>query len=226
VNWKARQLILCVTVGVCLSLCGGCNIFGLLVNPGAFEDKLKPGYDLKPESKRKILVWVDYSPGSGAGNTEAEALTASVVSQLISKVGVKKKNIIIQSNTDTLSRDMSVRPENLAVKAGAELAFYVHIESFQAINLHSETVYTGNMTSRGVLLDAKNNQVLWPQQGSGVVADVAIEMTSKGRSDVIGQLCKASAHCLVRDLYACRKTEYKINEERSKLNEMIQQEIY
>lgn len=212
--------------GFYLALCGGCDVAGLLVNPGAYEQKLKPGYDLKPQSKRKILVWVDSSPGSGAASREVETLTAALVAQLTGKVGVSKKDIIIQLNTDALSHDISARPEKLAAQAGAELALYVHIESFQAINLHSDTIYTGNMLSRGVLLDVKNGQTLWPQQGGGMVADVSIETTSKGRDDLLEQLCKASAHCLVRDLYACPKTEYKINQERSALNEMIRQEVY
>jgi hypothetical protein len=226
VNWSARQLILCLTAGVCLTLCGGCNIIGLLANPGAYEQKLKPGYDLKPQSKRRILVWVDPSPGSGAGAKEAGMLTTSLVAQLTGKVGVSKKDVVIQLNSEALSRDISARPETLAAQAGAELAFYVHIESFQATNLHSNTIYTGNMLSRGVLLDVKNGQTLWPQQGGGMVVDVSIDTTSKGRDDLVEQLCKASAHCLVRDLYACPKTEYKINQERSALNEMIQQEVY
>jgi len=226
VNWNARQLMLCTMAGVFLTLCGGCNIFGLLATPGAYEQKLKPGYDLKPQSKRKILVWVDPSPGSGAASKEVDAMTASLVGQLTSKVGVSKKDIIIQLNSAVLSRDISARPEKLAAQAGAELVLYVHIESFEANNLHSDTIYSGSMLSRGVLLDVKNGQTLWPQQTSGIVAEVSIETTSKGRDDLLERLCKASAHCLVRDLYACPNTEYKINEERSALNELIRQEVY
>lgn len=221
-----KQFIYGILAGLCLMPLSGCNIMGFFANPGGYEQKLKPKYDLKSQSKRKILVWVDPSQSSGAGMRETDELTKAVVSQLIKKVGLPKKNIVVPTDPETLARDISIRPETLAVQAGAEIVFYIRITSFQAMNLHSNRIYSGSMVSRGVLLDVKNNQTLWPQSPQELVADVVIDTTDKGRDDLIEQLSKAAAHCLVRDLYTCRKPEYKISEERSALNEMIQQEVY
>jgi len=217
---------LSILAGLCLIPSGGCNVIGLLTNPGGYEQKIGPQYDLKSQSKRKILVWVDPSQSSGAGVVESEALTVAIIAQLSSKVGISKKNIVVPLNPESLSRDATVRPETLAEQAGAELVFYVRLTMFQAMNLHSNTVYSGNMVGRGVLLDVKNRRTLWPVPPQEMVADVVIDMTNKGRDDLVEQLSKAAGHCLVRDFYACRKPEYKIGQERSALNEMIQREVY
>lgn len=221
-----KNIVLGLIASLILVTAGGCNIFGFLSSPGGYEQKYKPKYDLKPESKRKVFVWVDPSPGSGAGVSEAKALTAALAKQLRKQVGVSEKNILVPTNLESLIRDYSVRPETLGSQAGAELVFYVHLTSFQVNDLHSGTIYSGSMTCRGVLLDIKNNKTLWPQPPQEMVADVVIDAANKGREDLIDNLSKAAAHCLLRDLYACRKPDYKINEERSALNEMIQQEVF
>lgn len=225
-RWDRRQLVLSVIAGLCLLPVSGCNIFGLFANPGGYEQKIKPQYDLKSQSNRKVLVWVDPSQSSGAGMREADALSKAVIAQLIEKVGLSKKKVVVPINPEIVSHDITIRPETLAAQAGAELIFYIRLTSFQAVNLHSDRIYSGSMVSHAVLLDVRNNQVLWPQPPQELTADVVIDASDKGRDDLVGQLSKAAAHCLVRDLYACRRPEYKISEERSALNETIKQDVY
>lgn len=204
---------------------GGCNIFGFLSSPSAFEQTVKPEFDLKSRQSQKIYVWVEPTPSSGLEIATADLLARTVGTELHQKGGIQKKNVIIGSSVEG-QRDFFVRPETLAEKAGAGLVLYIRAESFETINHHSNTIYSGRLVSRAVLLDAKSGQLLWPASNDGLETDVAIEMMNQGRDAMVSRLCAATAHCIVRNFYACRKTEYRVDEERSRLNEMIQQDVY
>jgi hypothetical protein len=55
---------------------------------------------------------------------------------------------------------------------------------------------------------------------------VVTDLSTGGREDLVITLSAAAAHCVVRHFYICSKQEYRINEERSTLNEMIQENVY
>ncbi|MEN6307593.1 MAG: hypothetical protein ABFD91_07550, partial [Anaerohalosphaeraceae bacterium] len=162
---------------------------------------------------------------SGADVEISDMLAQSVGLQLTKKAGLKKSNVII-GNTAESQRDVLVQPEVLAEKAGAEMVLYVRLEQFELINMHSNQIYSARMLCRGVLLDVKSGQTLWPTNTGSLETDIGIDMMAKGRDAMLSRLCAASAHCIVRNLYTCYKTEYRVNEERSNLNEMIQQDVY
>lgn len=203
----------------------GCNLFGFLSSPSAFEEKVKPEFDIKAQSNQKVFVWVEPTPTSRADVEVSDLLAQSLGLQLIKKAGLKKSNVII-GNTAENQRDFFVKPEVLAEKAGAGMVLYVQLEQFELINMHSNQIYSGRIQSRSVLLDVKNGQILWPGSAGSRVTDIGIDMMAKGRDAMLSRLTAASAHCIVRNLYACYKTEYRVNEERSDLNEMIQQDVY
>lgn len=204
---------------------GGCTLFGFLSSPTAFEETVKPEFELKSQQSQKIFVWVEPTPSSGIDITTADLFAQSVGARLNKKAGIKKSNIMIGSSLEG-QRDLFVRPETLAEKAGAGLVLYIRAESFEAINHHSNKIYSGRLASRSVLLDVNTGQLLWPASTDGLETDVAIEMMAQGKDAMVSRLCAAASHCIVRNFYACRKTEYRVDEERSRLNEMIQQDVY
>ncbi len=203
----------------------GCNIFGFLSSPSAFEKTIKPEFELKSQQAQKVYVWVEPTPSSGIDVNTADLFAQTVGAGLNQKAGIRKRNVIIGSSLEG-QKNLYVRPETLAEKAGAGLVLYIRAESFEAINHHSNKIYSGRLVSRAVLLDVKTGQLLWPASADGLETDVAIEMMTQGKDAMVSRLCAAASHCIVRNFYACRTTEYRVDEERSRLNEMIQQDVY
>jgi hypothetical protein len=207
-------------------LCQGCNIFGFLASPGPFEQKLPPECELKTNAAQKILVWVEALPGSGAGSEVAGVLHQCIQGRLIKNAGISQKYLLTMDPFFTSAYDPSKKPEEIGRQAGAGVVLYVRLEEFEAINLHSNTIYSGQMRARAFLIRSENGEILCPKESEGILADVATEMATKGREDLIDVLSDAAAHCIVRRFYACPKYEYLVNEERSTMNEMIRQDVY
>jgi hypothetical protein len=207
-------------------LCQGCNIFGFLANPGPFEQKIPPECELKSHVSDKMLVWVEALPGSGASSEVAAKLHQSIQGRLIKNAGISKKYILTQDPFITSAYDPSQKPEVIGRQAGAGVVLYVRLEEFDVINLHSNTIFSGQMKARAFLIRSENGEILCPTEPAGIVADVATEMTTKGRENMIFILGDAAAHCIVRRFYPCPKYEYMVNEERSTMNEMIRQDVY
>jgi hypothetical protein len=223
---KPEKLTLQVVFLVQVLLCQGCNIFGFLANPGAFEQKVSPTCELKNNAKEKLLVWVEALPGSGAGSEVAGLLNQSIQARLIKKAGVSKKNMLTQDPFITSAYDPTQKPEEIGRQAGAGNVLYVRLEEFEVVNLHSNTIFSGQMKARAFLISSATGEILCPKESEGIVADVASEMTTKGREDIITILSDATAHCIVRRFYPCPKYEYMVNEERSTIKEMIRQDVY
>lgn len=207
-------------------LCQGCNIFGFLANPGFYEQKIPAGYELKKNAEQKLYVWVEALPGSGAASDVTDRLNQCIIAQLIKKAGISKKYIVIQDDTINSSYNPFQSPAQLGRQMGAGLVLYVRLEEFSMINLHSDKIYSGQMKARAFLIRSSTEETLYPQEKTGIVADVSTDFITKGREELIGVLSNAASHCIVRRFYSCSKYEYQVNEERSTLNEMIQQDVY
>jgi hypothetical protein len=223
---KPEKLTLQVVFLVQVLLCQGCNIFGFLANPGPFEQSLEPAFKLKSVADQKILVWVEALPRSGASSEVAGRLQHSIQARLVKNVGIAKKYLLTHDPFITAAFNPYQKPEEIGRKAGAGVILYVRLEEFEAVNLHSNTIYSGQMKARAFLIRSEDGEILCPEESTGIVADVATEMMSKGRGDIILLLSDAAAHCIVRHFYPCPKYEYQVNEERSTLNEMIRQDVY
>jgi hypothetical protein len=145
---------------------------------------------------------------------------------MIAKAGISKKYILTENPLLTSAYNPFQKPETLGQKAGAGYVLYVRLEEFEALNLHSDTIYSGQMKARAFLIQSSDGKVLCPDSSEGIIADVSSEMDNKGREKIVAIISDAAAHCIVRHFYSCPKYEYKVNEERSTMNEMIRQEVY
>jgi hypothetical protein len=222
-NKNLKKLTLWVVFLVQLFLCQGCNIFGFLATPGPFENVVKPSCDLKSMLKQKTLfVWVESLPGSGADAGVAEQLNQAILTQLSKKAGISEKSLLTQH---TAVYDPSQTPAALGRQAGAELVLYIRLEDFEVIKLHGNKIYSGQMRARAVLIDSQTEKIVCPMDAEGLVADVAMDLSTEGRENLVMTLNAAAAHCIVRHFYTCTKNEYRVNEERSTLNEMIQEDV-
>jgi hypothetical protein len=225
-NKNLKKLTLCVVFLVQLFLCQGCNIFGFLATPGPFEKGVTPDCDLKPLLKQKtVFVWAESLPGSGADAGVARQLNQAILTQLRKKAGISEKSLLTQAALHTAVYDRSQTPAALGRQAGADLVLYVRLEEFEVINLHGDKIYSGQMLARAILIDSQTEKIVCPAGAEGIVADVATDLSTVGREDMVMTLSAAAAHCIVRHFYTCPKNEYRVNEERSTLNEMIQEDV-
>ena len=225
-NNRARKLTLQVVFLVQVLLCQGCNIFGFLASPGPFEEKVATECELKSKAAQKILVWVEALPGSGADSETADRLHSVIRGRLTSKAGISKKYILTQNPPVTSVHVLPQTPEDAGREAGAGFVLYVRIEEYSIDNLHSDTIYTGQMAVRAFLIQSEDGEVICPKEEGGIAADLTVDMSTKGRKYVVDILNDSAAHCIVRRFYRCPKYEYQVNEERSTMNEMIKQDVY
>jgi hypothetical protein len=226
-NKNLKKLTLCVVFLVQLFLCQGCTILGFLTTPGPFEKGIAPACDLRTLLKQKAMfVWVESLPGSGADAGVAQQLNQAILTQLRKKVRISEKNLLTQAASHPAVYGRSQTPAALGRQAGAELVLYVRLENFEVINLHGDKIYSGQMRARAVLIDSQTEKIVCPKDAEGIVADVATDLSTEGRENLVITLTAAAAHCVVRHFYTCPKQEYRINEERSTLNEMIQENVY
>jgi hypothetical protein len=226
-NKDLKKLTLWVVFLVQMFLCQGCTLFGFLAEPGQYEKKIKPDYDLKSNLKeKKLLVWVEALPGSGADVGIAKQLNQAILSQLRKKAGIADKAILAQDTLYTAAYDPSQSPAAIGRQAGAGMVLYVRLEDFENLELHKEKICSGQMRARAVLIDSQSEEILCPTDSRGLVAEVATELATDGRESLTLTLNAAAAHCIVRHFYVCPRTEYKVNEERSTLNEMIREDVY
>jgi hypothetical protein len=220
------KLTLWVVFLVQVLLCQGCNVFGFLATPGAFEEKVPPTCELKKYAEQKLFIWVEALSGSGADTGIADRLNQSIMVQVAKKVGVPKKNILTRDSLSLSSSASYQTPDQIGRQAGAGVVLYVRLEIFEVINMHSNTIYSGQMRARAFLIDSKDGKVICPVESNGIVSDVATELMTSGRDGIINRLIDTTAHCIVRRFYPCPKSEYQVNEERSTMNEMIRQDVY
>ena len=226
-NKNLKKLTLCVVFLVQMFLCQGCTILGFLTTPGPFEKGVAPACDLRTLLKQKTMfVWVESLPGSGADGRVAGQLNQAILTQLRKKARISEKSLLTQDTPHAAVYALSQTPAALGRQVGAGLVLYVRLEDFEAINLHGDKIYSGQMRARAVLIDSQTEKIVCPMDAEGIVADVATDLSTEGRENLVITLTAAAAHCVVRHFYTCSRHEYRVNEERSTLNEMMQEDVY
>ncbi len=80
---------------VSLIVNSGCDIFGFLVSPGVFEQKVTPEYDLLAQQNRKILLWVECPHSASADHDVKDKLTAAYLLYLTEIVKIPSENILL-----------------------------------------------------------------------------------------------------------------------------------
>jgi len=211
-----------------LLLCQGCIIIGFLVNPGAKDTKYPAQYDLKAGAKDKtILIWVDSADSSGSTIALQDQITSAISTRLKKYAGIKKDQMMdVPASASELAKQDTSSPSARGRSAGADFVLYVNIRQLDVIQLHSNKYYSGQLLCQAALIQSEDAATLWPESAADGEIDVFSELEIKGREKLLTRLSDAVSHCIVRNFYACPKSEYRVNEERVVLNEMIEQETF
>ena len=190
----------------------GCDVFGFLVSPGAFEKKIVPEYNLSAQPDRKILLWVECPHSSEADYDVKDKLTAAYLLYLTKKVGIPSENVLLHQPEagNTLVQD----PIQVARDLNAGYLLLVQVYDYEMMPLSVKNYYTGEMITRSVLMDADLGISVWPRNPSGKTIHIGVDMETKGRDAALDRLISATVHCTLRYLYPCEKLKFKTMDER------------
>ena len=209
---------------LCLLTLSGCNIFGFLANPGPFEKKTVPDYNLKAQQGRKVLVWIECPRSSGADFDVQQKLAAAFQLTLIEKAGFEPENVLLSPVAET--GNSLLDPQEIARSQGAGYVLLVHVDTYSMDFLRIRDYYSGDIVARAVLQDADLGSRVWPRQAEGKMVHIGIEMETEGRDALASRLVSAMAHCTLRYLYPCDKLKFKHPDERVSLQEAYEIETY
>ena len=202
----------------------GCNVIGAVWNPGAFEKKVPPAFDLKDRQERKVLIWIECPRSANADFDLQGKLEAAFQLYSVEKAGFESENILLSSVAD--SGSFLLDPKAIARSQDAGYLLLVQVDRYEADFLQIRDYYAGELISRAVLYDVDLDQTLWPSQPEGKMTHVAAEMEVGGRDALVSRLTSATAHCILRNLYPCDKLKYKTRDERVSLQEAYEMETY
>ncbi|MBC8377660.1 MAG: hypothetical protein H8E62_00650 [Planctomycetes bacterium] len=190
----------------------GCDVFGLLASPGAFEKKTVPEYNLLAQQARKILLWVECPRSSEADYDVKDKLTAAYLIYLTERVGIPSEKILLHqpAGGNTLVQD----PIQVARDLDAGCLLLIQVYDYEMLPLNMKKYYTGEMVTRAVLMDVDLRIAVWPRDPSGKIIHVGVDMETKGRDAALGRLVSATVHCTLRYLYPCEKLKFKTMDER------------
>lgn len=206
-----------VLFGVCSVLaCGGCNIISVLGAPTAHEKRIPAEYDLVGSSK-KVLVLVEKAAGSNAGPGLADDLGGKMNRWLIEKAGMREEFVVpagaislLRAKRDDFAR---LSPVEIAKICDADLVLYVLIEDYELYAMNEGRYYSGSMMTRSVIFDSSLDRVIWPKADEGEVVKIKVELETKGHDALDKRMINATSHCIVRKLYNCRMTKFRVRDE-------------
>ena len=219
----ARKALFLVTLLVVITN-SGCDVFGVLASPGAFEKKIPPQYDLRKQQDHKILLWVECPRSLDVDHDVQEKLRATCLIYLTEKVKIRSENVILYqpATENTLILD----PLKIARGLGAGYVLLVQVEDYELSPMNVQKYYSGGMISRTILMDTDLSMAVWPKDPVGKVVHIGVDMETKGRDEALSRLVSATAHCSLRYLYPCEKLAFKVLDEKITIQDAIEMETY
>lgn len=220
----ARIFVFVVLFSVVFVLSGCASGLGLLFSPGAFEKKTKPDYNLKEQENRRIMIWIECPRSAGTDYSFPQQLASAFQLYMTAKAGFNAKNIIL--NLPSASQSIVQNPQEIARSQKAGYVLIIHVDKFEAEPLGIRNYFSGHLIIRAALLDTDLGVAVWPSQPEGKMIDLAVEMETGGRTNLISRLTADAAHCTLRYLYPCDKLKFKCADERVSVQEAFETETF
>ena len=222
-RFGARKAIFIVSLLAVIAN-SGCDVFGFLANPGAFEKKIPPQYDLQKQQSRKILLWVECPRSSDVDHDVQQKLTATCQIYLTEKVKISPENIVLDQSVS--ENKLTLDPVKIAQGLGAGYVLLVQVEDYELMPISTQKYYCGEMISRTVLMDTDLSMVVWPKDPVGKVVHIGVDMETKGRDAALSRLVSSTAHCALRYLHPCEKLKFKALDEKITIRDALEMETY
>ena len=210
------------TILVLAVFCGGCGVVGVLGTETYGNQKVPAQLDFSDIAKAgPLLVLVEPSYGSRIPPDLPAKLRAMIVSEIVKKTRVKAKNIISPEKVEPLLAQMrgfsGNRPLELAKAASAATVLYILIEDYRLTVVPQSQYHKGSMSVRGVVFDVASSKPLWPIPPATGTARSKVEFETEGAAATRDRIMAAVSHCIVRNFYNCKRSQYKVNDEEANL---------
>ncbi|MHC4122186.1 MAG: hypothetical protein ACYSSI_01325 [Planctomycetota bacterium] len=197
----------------------GCAVVSVLGTPANEEIVIPAEYDLAEHANQKILVLVNQPIWIDAQINLKYYLTEAVNKRLEEKIKFPSNNIVSYYE---LSAYRSGQPDfaQLSVRQigkglNADIVLIIDVQLYQLEKISETDYYKGFLDAQAAVIDTATGTRLWPEGERGKTIRVRFEMEGKGRQIAVNKLIAACAHCTTRYLYNCKKTNFKIFEDKS-----------
>lgn len=212
-------VLLCVVIAT-----SGCAAIGFLFHEGPFERGRTPDYDLEGQQERKLLVWIECPRSANTAMDVQEKLTSSFELYLTERAGFEIENVIFDP---PIEKDaMMLDPKEVARSLGAGYLLLVHVDRYESDFLHIREFYAGELVTRSILFDVDLDAAVWPSQPTGKMTHITVDLEEDGRDAMVSRLTSATAHCIMRYLYPCKKLQFKTADERVSMQDAYEIETY
>ncbi len=211
-----NKAVVLFVLGGCF-FCGACNMIGVIGSKSYYEQKVPAEFMLKDVAEGGVLIFVDEA-GAGRGELELRPGLSEVIGAfLVKKARIKSKNLVSHDRLSQL-RDQredfsSLSPVQLGRAAGAAVVLYILVEYYELYAMSEQMYHSGSLVARSILFDVASGRALWPRHGDGRVVKARVEIETGGRAATLNRLIATTAHCITRNLYDCRRPEYRTADE-------------
>lgn len=221
---KVKNILITIFVSLsAAALIGGCalvaapvGVAGAVSSPSASEKEVPAEFNLRA-TKGKIAVIVNQPSWIKSPMDLRITLTDYINRALEEKVELKKERLIpyteVQKSRLSLPTDKKDDPFEINSKLGAKYVLAVQVADFDLSSFAEEDFYNGTITTKSCLFDA-NGTKLWPTDANNTKTISLAFETEKGTvKSSIERLCGASAYCITRYFYNCKKENFRVPEE-------------
>jgi hypothetical protein len=206
--------------GCGLSLIGGAT--GVLSSETESE-KVTPAEFNLTKTEGKIVVVVSQPAWIKTPMDLRITLTDFINAAIEEKTKIKKDRLT--PYTDVLNCRMALPDEKrddpfeTASKLGARYLLTVQITDFELSTFAEKDFFNGSMLTRSCLFDANSIRV-WPQDSNEGCREISVGFEDeKGTvKSAVERLSAATAHCITRYLYNCKKEQFNIAEEQKNID--------
>ena len=216
VNNRRYNFLAVTLVSFLAALILGCNAVGVVTAPTHDEENVPAEFKLKKTSGA-ILVYVR-QPGWIKSPVDLRRdITDAMTITLEEKGRISAERLINYDKTISLRKTLDIaqrdEPFVYAKKLSAEYVIVIEIAGFELSTFAERNFYNGTMQTRTCLFDSTGKK-LWPEDDGCRDITVGVEAQKGKIESVVKTFSMATAHCISRYYYKCKKTRFSIAEEK------------
>ena len=217
-----------ITVGIAATAafwtsCGTVGGIGGALSSETESERVKPAEFKLAETEGKIVVVVSQPAWIKTPMDLRVSLTDAFNTALVEKAGIKKERLTpymdVLKFRIGLPDDKKDDPFEIASKLNAQYILAVQIMDFELSTFAERDFYNGLMITKSCLFNAKGDK-MWPQDANDNCREITVGFEAeKGTvKSAVERLSAASAHCITRYFYNCKKPLFRIAEEQKELD--------